>query len=440
MFASVTPDYLDDDLLGTTRTHAMANFETGHPLYQAIGGLARLTQRHDALRDGAQIHRFSSPGAGVYAFSRLDRRHPHEYVVALNNSESTQTVSVPTYMSRDWFDRVYGTGARELRSDSAGRLRVTVPALSAVVYRAEDHVPRSKRAPDISLDVPSSARDRAEIGADVRGSSFYEVTFYARKGRGGWRAIGTDDNAPYRVFHDIADEQPGRRIEYKAVVLDNARHTRTSRTDSLRVANKAITITTPAEGANVRTSVLVSADVVPEHSDDVVVIERRIGSGPWTRIATDDSSPVYSTVDDISSVTTATTVSYRMILNDTVISAVRTVNVVPQVRTTATIHYRRPAGDYADWGLHLWGDAIADGVATDWFAPRPPTRIENGEAIFEIPLKDDTKPVNFIVHKPGGDSVPDTREPGGDRSFVPLDHQEIWLRQGDPAIYFSPPG
>ena len=29
----------------------------------------------------------------------------------------------------------------------------------------------------------------------------------------------------------------------------------------------------------------------------------------------------------------------------------------------------RPAGDYADWGLHLWGDAIADGTATDWDAP-----------------------------------------------------------------------
>ena len=46
MFASVTPDYLDDDLLGTDRTHAVDNFNTAHPLYRAIGDLARLTQRH----------------------------------------------------------------------------------------------------------------------------------------------------------------------------------------------------------------------------------------------------------------------------------------------------------------------------------------------------------------------------------------------------------
>ena len=162
MFASLTPDYLDDDLLGTGATHAQANFVPTHPLYRAIGDLARLTQRHDALRDGAQIHRFASPA--VYAFSRLDRGHPHEYVVALNNSESEQTAAVPTYMSRGWFDRVYGSGAGSLKSDSAGRLSLTVPALSAVVYRAEDHVPRSKKAPDISLRLPSApgARPRRD--------------------------------------------------------------------------------------------------------------------------------------------------------------------------------------------------------------------------------------------------------------------------------------
>ena len=154
----------------------MSNFDATHPLYRAIGDLARLTQRHDALRDGAQIHRFSSATSGVYAFSRLDRNHPHEYVVALNNSESAQTAAVPTYMSRGWFDRVYGSGAGSLRSDSSGRLSLTMPPLSAVVYRAKDHVRRSKRAPDITLRLVGPARDRLEVAAEVAGDSFYEVT------------------------------------------------------------------------------------------------------------------------------------------------------------------------------------------------------------------------------------------------------------------------
>ena len=38
MFASQVPDYLDDDLIGTTATHAQDNFVPSHPLYQTISG------------------------------------------------------------------------------------------------------------------------------------------------------------------------------------------------------------------------------------------------------------------------------------------------------------------------------------------------------------------------------------------------------------------
>ena len=324
MFASRTPDYLDDDLLGTTATHAQANFVSTHPLYQAIGGLARLTQRHDALRDGAQIHRFAS--SSVYAFSRLDRKHPHEYVVALNNSESTQTAAVPTYMERGWFEPVYGAKG-SLRSNSAGRLSVTVPALSAVVYRAEDHVPRSKRAPDISLRVPASGRDRVEIGADVSGSSFYEVTFYARDGKR-WQAIGTDDNAPYRVFQDVADERPGTRIEYKAVVLDNAGHTRTSRERSVSVAPPAIALEAPTDNGRVRGTVEVRAVATPEHATHSVTFQRSVNGGPFANIGTDTSSPVYTVFNDTSSLPDGARVTYRAVLTyapgRTVVSEPRT--------------------------------------------------------------------------------------------------------------------
>ncbi len=72
-----------------------------------------------------------------------------------------------------------------------------------------------------------------------------------------------------------------------------------------------------------------------------------------------------------------------------------------------------------------------------WERPFQRTGMDAFGAVYEIPLEDDTKPVNFIMHLPSGDSVPDTREPGGDRSFVPLDHPQIWLKQGDPTVYFS---
>ena len=462
MFPSQSPQYnnLSDpiqgddgagnnDNIGSDETPIDDNFDPGHPLYRKLAELARLTQRHGALRDGAQQHRFSSDGPGVYAFSRLDRRHQHEYVVALNNSETTQTAAVPTYMSRGWFDRVYGSGAGSLRSDSGGRLNVTVPALSAVVYRAEDHVERSRRAPEISLELPSGpARNRVEIGADVRGDSFYEVTFLARQGRR-WKSIGTDDNAPYRVFHDVADVRPGTRIEYKAVVLDNARHTRTSRARSLTVAPPAIALEAPPQDGRVRGTVEVRALATPDHANYVVRFERSVNGGPFAPIGTDESSPVYTVFDDTSSLPDAARVTYRAVLTyapgRTTISDTRTVTVVQTPVTTAIVHYRRPAGDYGTlpngWGLHMWGDAVRPDVLAGiaWDRPFQRTGMDAFGAVYAIPLQDDTKAVNFIMHLPSGDSVPSTREPGGDRSFVPLDHPEIWLVQGDPTVYFSQP-
>jgi hypothetical protein len=226
-------------------------------------------------------------------------------------------------------------------------------------------------------------------------------------------------------------------------VLDNAGHTRSSDTRTITVGAPAVTIESPAEGANVRGAVRLSATTTPEHSDHVVTFQRRVGDGDWANVGTpDSSSPVYTAEDDISALGApdGTDISYRAVLNygeGTTTSAERTVNFAPTPVTAVTIHYRRPAADYGDWGVHLWGDAIAPGTATAWESPRPRNGIDTYGAYFTIPITDDTKPLNFIVHRPAPNA--DEREPGGDRSFIPLDRQEIWLKQGDPAIYFSQP-
>jgi hypothetical protein len=227
---------------------------------------------------------------------------------------------------------------------------VTVAPLSAVVYRADGKLAVTKSAPGASIDVADETTSgRLQVAVDVKGASLNQVTFYQRPaGHGKWTLLGTDDNAPYRVFADVSALAPGTRLDFQAVVRDSTgRQSRATRTVP-----------------------------VPE-----------------------PPAPV----------------------------------------TTAVVHYERPSGDYDGWGLHLWGDAIAEGVGTDWAAPRPPDSVDASGANFRIPLKDGTLPVNFIVHTPSGDSVPTTREPGGDRSFVPADHDEIWLRAGDPAVYFSDP-
>ena len=125
-----------------------------------------------------------------------------------------------------------------------------------------------------------------------------------------------------------------------------------------------------------------------------------------------------------------------------VTSAVREVRYAGPPVTTATLRYFRPAGDYADWGLHMWGDAVDPAVLAQIAWDRPWQRASvdaDGWAVYQIPLVSDTVPVNFIMHRPSGDAVPDTREPGGDRSFLPINSPEVWIVAGDPTVYTVKP-
>ena len=142
------------------------------------------------------------------------------------------------------------------------------------------------------------------------------MSFYARSG-GDWESLGTDDNAPYRVFPDVSGYAAGTALDLLAVVKDNDGH-------------------------------------VAQASADTTVV----------------AAP-------------------------------------PGAAGVATLHYRRDDGDYADWGLHLWGDAIAEGVGTDVGQARARRRASTRSGrVFEIPLADAAASLNYIIHKPSGDRSP----------------------------------
>lgn len=333
LFASKVEAYLDDDLLGTDATHAKDNFDPGHPLYSKISELAALTKEHPALRDGAHQHRFASDGTGIYAFSRTDAADQREYVVALNNSEQAQTAEVPTYIAKRTYTRVYGEGAEEAKTSTEGKLTVTVPPLSAVVYQSSGRIPHSKDAPGVALQEPAPAQGdngRLKVTADVDGSSFYEVTFEAKAAGGDWTPIGTDDTAPYQVFHDVAAFDAGTAMEYRATVLDNGGHTATSQSRTASVPAPVLTLQKPVEGSNVKGSVELSATADPEKASHVVTFERSVDGGEWTTVATDESSPAYSATDDVSALPDGTKVAYRATMAGpgfSVVSEARTVTV-----------------------------------------------------------------------------------------------------------------
>lgn len=224
MFATQVDSYATEPVVGAP-SGSRDRYDTSHPLYRQIATLGSLTQQHPALADGAQIHRYASADAGVYAFSRIDADELVEYVVVANNATEAATVSVPTYSARTQFTAIYGDAARA-RSGTDSRLTVEVEPLSVEVYRAGRALPPRQEAPAVYLDSPSAGGvvgGRAEIGASVPDSAFAQVTFsYRPVGTEDWNVLGTDDNAPYRVFHDVSGMPHGTLLEYRAVLKDSS--------------------------------------------------------------------------------------------------------------------------------------------------------------------------------------------------------------------------
>ena len=228
MFPSRVASYNDDPLIGTDKTTADDNFDTTHPLYRYIAQLSALRKANPALADGAQIHRYASDKAGIYAFSRIDAKDQIEYVVAANNSTAAATATFDTFSAKGNFRGVWPQGQQALRSDKEGRVTVTVPPLSVSVWKAAAPVKRSKSAPAVYFRTPGAGGvvgGRAEVGVSVPAGGFNQVSMAWRPvGTTAWTPLGTDDNAPYRVFQDVSALAKGTLVEYHAVLKDNAGH------------------------------------------------------------------------------------------------------------------------------------------------------------------------------------------------------------------------
>ncbi len=209
LFASKVPDYLDDDQLGTGRTHATDAYDTTHPLYRSIAALSKLTREHPALRDGVQIQRHTdTAGAGVHATSRIDPRRRTEYLVAVNNATTPETVTLTTGTSRARFAPLYGD-AGPVRSGADRRITLTVPALSSVVLQADRPLDVPHAAPSVRLTAPpAGATGTVEVTAAPGAGELNRVVFAAQVGDGPWQTLGSADHAPYKVTHRIP---PGSR-------------------------------------------------------------------------------------------------------------------------------------------------------------------------------------------------------------------------------------
>jgi hypothetical protein len=128
---------------------------------------------------------------------------------------------------------------------------------------------------------------------------------------------------------------------------------------------------------------------------------------------------------------------------------------------TVRVHYRRFAGDYAAWGLHLWAAGGLDaarmpaGVVLDtWTSPvaftaAPGYALGADEVVVDIPVVNPTADASrtaleFIIHG----MPPNVDDKDGRSNNIRVDYAalsvrnrigEVWLVQGDPTLYLSVP-
>ncbi|MER6749472.1 pullulanase-type alpha-1,6-glucosidase [Streptomyces fungicidicus] len=457
LFASRTADYLDDDLIGTDRTHAEDVYDTKAPLYRQISALAELRKAHPALTDGIQQERYASDGAGVYAFSRTGTgKDTTEYVVAFNNAGEAAKATFATGSARMTYKGLYGTDAT-VTSDAGKKITVTVPAGSAIVLKASGPLAAPAAKPAVTLKAPEAgATGTVELTAGVEGGQLNRVVFAAQTGNGKWQTLGSADHAPYRVTHTIGEDVPaGTALRYKAVVIDSS-----GRTASALAASTTGTppVTEPPSAASRDYAVVHYKRADGDYDDWGLYAWGDIAEGEateWPAGHPFTGRDAYGAFAHVKLKPGASDVGFVVVDKEgnKDVAADRTIDVTrtgeiwieqgkepvaterpeypAQDTTKAVLHYQRADGNYDGWGLHTWTGAANP---TDWSNPLKPVRTDAYGAVFEVPLAEGATSLSYILHKGDEKDLPT------DQSLdLRADGHEVWLLNGQEKYLLPQP-
>jgi hypothetical protein len=275
----------------STAIHVDKTDPTGAITAPANGDARRQTVTISASADDPTVNGASSGVASV-AFQRTP-------IVGGNWTAIAQDTTAPYAVSLN--TAVLADGQYDLRTvttDNAGNSFTS----AVVTIRVDNTAPTGVvSSPSAGANVRGSALAIASSSADA-GSGVASALFQRSPvGAGNWTDVATDTTSPYSVSLDttaIADAQYDLRV----VTTDQAGNAFTSPAVTVRVDNTAPTgaITAPAANANVRgATVAVSSNSSDAGSGVASVQFQRspVGSGNWTAVATDTSSPYAVTLD-----------------------------------------------------------------------------------------------------------------------------------------------
>ena len=241
MFPTQVTEWAIEDRVGSAPIGSGSSLTSAalrHPLSRHIAALNALRANHPALANGAVIKRGDS--GNLIAWSRIDPKERHEYVVLTNAGDKPVTYTVPTFTPTSSFAVLLGRKAA-FRSNAEGGLKVTVGARASLVLRADKPLPGLPSAPTFDVDARLNYAINAPLltaSAPQAVNDALTVTFIGRTcATCAWKKLGSDDNAPYRLI--LADRmwEGGERLDLVAL----------TRTSNGKVAAGPITSVTKAD-------------------------------------------------------------------------------------------------------------------------------------------------------------------------------------------------
>jgi hypothetical protein len=154
----------------------------------------------------------------LYVISKKDVVQNREYVVAFNNSDTDEIVTVTTATSGGDWTQVLGTTKVEAKLNV---LSFNVPALSTIVLKAGNTINQfATKHTKLSTSV-DDLTGFYKVKAGISSKDFLSVEFFARNvGSAKWLSQGVDTAAPYSIFIDPLDF-PRKKIELRAIARNS---------------------------------------------------------------------------------------------------------------------------------------------------------------------------------------------------------------------------
>ena len=192
--------------------------EQNHPIQERITWLNSLRENHPALKTGAQIQRYSANN--VIAFSRIDLTNRKEYLVAINNAQTTRSgLRIKTSSPNTVFTQVWGQ-PQTVTSDSQGYVDIWVGDRQAVVLQAQSALPAANTVGAVTLTMTKDSgvalwKPRASIAGWDDPST---CTFVVQVNGGAWQVLGVDDSLDWKMILLGAKYPSGAKINVAAIV------------------------------------------------------------------------------------------------------------------------------------------------------------------------------------------------------------------------------